>query len=117
MAASSPVLMTVILAMAALHQSRTRGQGDLFVSMTFHDRCLELLVPMLGDSDRVKDDCVLITTTILQLHDGLECKMLINFSALCIDHLFPSRPRPATASHGDLGIFPCKSYVQFDQTS
>ena len=42
--------------------------------MTFHDRCLNMLRPMLSDSDRVNDDCELKTTTILHLYDGLEYK-------------------------------------------
>ena len=67
--------MTVILAIAALHHSRVSGQSDLYNAMTYHDRCLNMLVPMLSDSDRANnDDCVLMTTTILHLYDGLECK-------------------------------------------
>ena len=66
--------MTVILAIAALHQDRTSGQSDLYNAMTYHDRCLEMIVPMLSDSDRANDDCILITTTILHLYDGLECE-------------------------------------------
>lgn len=72
MAASSPLLITMILAIAALHQNRTSGQSDLYNAMTYHDRCLEMIVPMLSDSDRANDDCILITTTILHLYDGLE---------------------------------------------
>lgn len=75
MAASSPLLMTVILAIAALHHSRVNGQSDLYNAMTYHARCLNMIVPMLNDSDRVNDDCILITTTILHLFDGLECKL------------------------------------------
>ena len=74
MAVSSPLLMTVILAIAALHHSRVSGQRDLYDAMTYHDRCLNMIVPMLSDSDRVNDDCVLITTTILHLYDGIQCK-------------------------------------------
>ena len=66
--------MTVILAIAALHHSRVSGQSDLYNAMTYHDRCLNMIVPMLSDPDRVNDDCVLMTTTILHLYDGLECK-------------------------------------------
>ena len=71
---SSPLLMTVILAIAALHQSRISGQSDLYNAMTLHDRCLNMIVSMLSDSDRANDDSVLITTTILHLYDGLECR-------------------------------------------
>ena len=66
--------MTAILAMAALHHSRVSGEGNLYDAMTYHSRCLTMLVPLLSDPDRVKDDNILITTTILHLFDGLECK-------------------------------------------
>lgn len=85
MATSSPLLMTVILAIAAFHQSRTSGQTDLYTAMTYHDRCLEMIVPMLSDSDPANDDCILITTTILHLYDGLECKTAPR-SYSCIPH-------------------------------
>lgn len=66
--------MTMILAISALHLSRVSGQSDLYDAMTYHDRCLNMIVPMLSDANRIDDDCVLITTTILHLYDGLECK-------------------------------------------
>lgn len=81
MAVSSPLLMTVILAISALHHSRVSGQSDLYNAMTYHDRCLNMIVPMLSDADRVNDDCVLITTTILHLYDGLECKTAPHMSS------------------------------------
>ena len=74
MAATSPLLMTAILAIAALHHSRVSGQSDLYNAMTLHDKCLSMIVPMLSNSDRANDDSVLMTTTILHLYDGLECK-------------------------------------------
>ena len=67
--------MSAILAIAALHYSRINGHSDLYDAMALHDRCLGIIVPMLSDSDRANDDCVLITTTILHLYDGLECKI------------------------------------------
>ncbi len=74
MAATSPLLMTAILAISALHHSRISGQEDLYNAMTLHDKCLSMIVPMLNDSDCANDDSVLMTTTILHLYDGLECK-------------------------------------------
>jgi len=74
MAATSPLLMTAILAISALHHSRISGQKDLYNAMTLHDKCLSIIVPMLNDSDCANDDSVLMTTTILHLYDGLKCK-------------------------------------------
>ena len=67
--------MSAILAISSLHHSRTNGQGDLHQAMTFHTKCLEMIVPMLDDANRVDDDAVLMITTILHLFDGLECKI------------------------------------------
>ena len=66
--------MTGILAIAALHHRRVSGQQDLYDAMSYHDKCLERIVPMLSDPDSANDDCVLMTTTILHLYDGLESK-------------------------------------------
>ena len=68
--------MTAILAMAALHHSRVSGEGDLYDAMTYHSKCLSMLVPALSDPNRIEDDGILIITTILHLFDGLECKIL-----------------------------------------
>ncbi len=79
MAASNPLLMTAILALAALHHSRVIGDGDLCEAMDYHDRCLSMMVPMLSDSNLVDDDCVLITTVILHLYEDLDCKAIRSF--------------------------------------
>lgn len=65
--------MAVILAIAALHESRRSGRDDLREALTYHYKCVSMMVPMLSDPDRAKDDCVLITTTVLHLYGGIEC--------------------------------------------
>lgn len=72
MATSSPLLMTAILAIAAFHDSRVNGQSNMYNAMMYHDRCLNMIVPMLSDTDPADEDSVLVTTTILHLYDGLE---------------------------------------------
>lgn len=69
--------MTAILAIAALHHTRVSGQSNLYNAMTLHDKCLSMIVPMLSDTDQANDDSVLMTTTILHLYDGLECKNIL----------------------------------------
>lgn len=66
--------MAAVLAIAALHHSRVNSHSDMYNAMTFHDRCLNMIVSMLSDSDRFNDDGLAVTTTILHLYDGLECK-------------------------------------------
>ena len=71
MAAYSPLLMNAILAVSALHLSRVSDM-DSYEAVRYHDRCLGLMVPMLNDPDRVKDDNLLIATVILHTHEDLD---------------------------------------------
>ena len=76
--------MTALLALAALHHSRIFGDGDMCEAMDYHDSCLNMMVAMLSDSDRVNDDCVLITTVILHLYEDLECKLFTSFEVFSL---------------------------------
>lgn len=71
MAASSPLLMSGILAVSALHLSRV-SDLDTYEAVRYHDRCLGLMVPMLNDPDRIKDDNLLMTTIILHLYEDID---------------------------------------------
>ena len=71
--------MTAILALAALHHSRVIGNGDLCEAMDYHDRCLNMMVHILSDTNLVDDDCVLITTVILHLYEDLDCEATMFF--------------------------------------
>ena len=71
MCASSPLLMNAILAVSALHLSRV-SDLDSYEAVRYHDRCLGLMVPMLDDPERIKDDNLLMTTVILHLYEDLD---------------------------------------------
>lgn len=71
MGASSPLLMNAILAVSALHLSRV-SDLDSYEAVRYHDRCLGLMVPMLDDPDRIKDDNLLMTTVILHLYEDID---------------------------------------------
>ena len=71
MGASSPLLMNAILAVSALHLSRV-SDLDPYEAVRYHDRCLRLMVPMLDDPDRIKDDNLLLTTVILHLYEDID---------------------------------------------
>ena len=73
MAASSPLLMSAILALSALHLSRV-SDYDVYDAVHYHDKCLQHMVPMLDDHDKPKDDNLLLTTVFLHLYEDLECK-------------------------------------------
>ena len=76
MGASSPLLMNAILAGSALHLSRV-SDLDPYEAVRYHDRCLRLMVPMLDDPDRIKDDNLLLTTVILHLYEDIDSTALI----------------------------------------
>lgn len=71
MGASSSLLMNAILAVSALHLSRV-SDLDSYEAVRYHDRCLGLMVPMLNDPDRIKDDNLLMTTVILHLYEDID---------------------------------------------
>lgn len=71
MGAYSPLLMNAILAVSALHLSRV-SDLDTYEAVRYHDRCLGLMVPLLNDPDRVKDDNLLMTTVILHLYEDID---------------------------------------------
>ena len=71
MSASSPLLVNAILALSALHLSCV-SDLDSFEAVRYHDRCLRLMVPMLDDPDRIKDDNLLLTTVILHLYEDMD---------------------------------------------
>ena len=73
MAASSPLLMNAILAISALHLSRV-SDYDAYEAVRYHDKCLQLMVPMLNDHNEPKDDNLLMTTVFLHLYEDLDCK-------------------------------------------
>ena len=77
MAATNPLLMTVILAIATLHHSRVNNHRDHLEAMAYHGRSLSLIRSSLSNAEDANDDCILVSTTILHLYDGLESKYAI----------------------------------------
>lgn len=64
-AITCPTLLNAILALSARHLSRL-GQYDPLVSDTYHQKCLEHLIPMLDDSDAIWDENLLVSAIILR---------------------------------------------------
>ena len=63
--------MNAILGLSALHLSRI-ADHDPFEAVCYHDRCIEMMVPLLDDDDQVKDDALLLTSIILALYEDLD---------------------------------------------
>jgi len=63
--------MNASLALSALQLSRI-SDHDPYDAVMYHDRCLKLMVPMLDDDDRIKDDSLLLTSVIFTLYEDLD---------------------------------------------
>ena len=68
-AASNSMLMNALLAFTSQHQNRLAIQSDVSEAVTYHNRCLHELVPMLGQPELVNDDIFLITTILLHIYE------------------------------------------------
>ncbi len=119
MAASSPLLMNAILAVSALHLSRV-SDLDSYEAVRYHDRCLGLMVLMLNDPDRVKDDNLLMTTVILHTHEDLD-----SIAPPCIEQGFllildrSRRFKLRATHHGNIGLPTCirrSTFIPFTQS-
>ena len=63
--------MNAILAISALQLSHI-ADYDPYDAVCYHDRCIEIMWPMLSDDDQVKDDALLVTSIILALYEDLD---------------------------------------------
>jgi hypothetical protein len=60
LATHSPLLLNALLAVSRHHLSRTMGY-DCMAAEMFHERCVELLIPLLDNAPRVSDEVVAAT--------------------------------------------------------
>ena len=63
LATRSGLLLNAVLAASALHLSRTTGYDPMVAEM-YHERCVELLIPLLDDPSRVADEVVAATVLL-----------------------------------------------------
>jgi hypothetical protein len=63
LATKSPLLLNAVLAVSAHHLSRTAGYDPLVAEM-YHERCVELLIPLLDDLSTVSDEVVAATVLL-----------------------------------------------------
>ncbi|RHZ68021.1 hypothetical protein CDV55_107618 [Aspergillus turcosus] len=69
LATRSPVLLNAALAASAHHLSRVTDYDPLVADM-YHERCVELLIPMLGELSSVPDE-VIAATVLLRLYEQM----------------------------------------------
>lgn len=72
-AATSAPLRNAIFATSARHLSSKSGQG-IDLADQYHRKCLELLIPMLDNTDAVLDEGLYAATVILRLYEEISGK-------------------------------------------
>lgn len=69
LATRSPVLLNAALAASSHHLSRVTDYNPLVADM-YHERCVELLIPMLGELSSLPDE-VIAATVLLRLYEQM----------------------------------------------
>lgn len=69
------MLANAMLALAARHRSRTH-QYDSYISDRYYHKCLQALIPKLGESGAIKDDELLASVVILRLLEEMDGQSL-----------------------------------------
>ena len=72
-ARSSPILLSAIMALAAQHLSRTTGY-DATEADRYHERGVNLLIPLLNDDKTVNDENMLAATVLFRFFEQMICK-------------------------------------------
>ena len=70
LATTSPLLLNAALAASAYHLSRTTTGFDPLVAEMYHERCVELLIPLLDNLSAVSDEIV-AATILLRLYEQM----------------------------------------------
>ncbi|KAG9953786.1 hypothetical protein KCU85_g1162, partial [Aureobasidium melanogenum] len=70
-ALNDPILMNAILAASARHLSRVSG-GDPYIADTYHQKCIQHLIPILSDEAAVLDENLLASTVILRFLEEID---------------------------------------------
>ena len=65
------MLMYAICAVSARHLSRVSGL-DQVEYMLYHEKCIQSLLPILNDENRITDDDLVATTLLLRLYEELD---------------------------------------------
>lgn len=73
-AATSLPLRNAIFATSARHLSRA-GNYDPSIAARYYQECLDVLIPMVKESEAVMDETLLVATVILRLLEELEGKI------------------------------------------
>lgn len=76
-ALEEPVLRYAIFAFSSRHVDRQR-QKDISEALQYHNRCLQLLIPVLSGPRNSITDTVLAAVAILRQHEEMDCTLKRN---------------------------------------
>lgn len=64
------MLLYSILALSAIHMNRV-GDYDVNEAEQYHEKCVELLLPMLNDKRVITDGAVLASSVLLRFYEEI----------------------------------------------
>lgn len=68
-----PVLLYSILALSAIHLNRT-AEYDVNEAEEYHEKCIELLLPLVEDKRVITDGAVLASSVLLRFYEEISGK-------------------------------------------
>lgn len=69
-----PVLLYSLLALSAVHMNRVSSY-DVNEAEEYHEKCVELLIPMLDDEQVITDGAVLASSVLLRFYEEMSGKL------------------------------------------
>lgn len=96
-APSCPLLLYACLAISARHLSHTTGTVRPQVADGYHERCIEILLPVLENRGEISIDILLAATVILRFFEQISCTLLSRI-ILRLTLISQHTPHQATSS-------------------
>jgi hypothetical protein len=72
-----PVLLYSLLSLSAIHMNRV-GHYDINEAENYHEKCIELLLPMLNEDHAITDGALLASSVLLRFYEELSGKITRN---------------------------------------
>jgi hypothetical protein len=70
-----PVLLYSLLALSAIHMNRV-AEYDINEAEEYHERCIELLLPMLNEKEAITDGALLASSVLLRFYEEISGAIL-----------------------------------------
>lgn len=68
-----PILLYATLTLSAMHLNRL-SRYDIAEADCYHEKCIELLLPILNDKNAIMDGAVLASSVLLRFYEEISSK-------------------------------------------